>query len=103
MALGAALVVLAACSGEDATPVDLDSSTTTQHGSGPTSEGGEGSSLPAYDQNAESRQMAVDFAEQQCLDDPEADEGIIRIVDPRTDQVVGEVIVDCVDVRARID
>ena len=45
--------------------------------------------------------MAIDFAEQQCFDDPEAEEGVIRIVEPESEEVVGEVVVDCEEVRSQ--
>lgn len=92
-------LVLAACSAEDADPVDLDRIETTQD---PVTSGNPVTSgdREAADDNAESRRLAQQHAEQQCIDDPAATEGVIRIVDPETDEVVAEVIVDCVDVRA---
>ena len=84
--------LLASCTNDAATPIDLSSTSAP-----PTS----GVPLPDDDPNADSRQMAIDFAEQQCVDDPAKDEGIIRIVDPETEEVVGEVIADCAEVRSR--
>jgi hypothetical protein len=85
--------LLASCTNDAATPIDLSSSTSAPLTTGVP--------LPDDDPNAESRQMAIDFAEQQCVDDPDKDEGIIRIVDPETEQVVGEVVADCAEVRSR--
>lgn len=82
-------LLLMSCGGEDATPIDLDATTSTV---GP---------LIDDDPNAESRQLVQDLAEQQCLDDPAKVEGVIRIVDPDTDEVVGEFLADCAEVRAR--
>lgn len=101
----------AACTGENAEPVDLDGSpTSTTVGGAPsgTSIPSPGSSRPTgslapEDQNAESRRLARHHAEQQCFDDPTAAQGIIRIVDPATDQVVSSVVVDCDEVRAGTD
>lgn len=79
---------LAACSGEEAVPIDpanppttLPDLTDVTHGLEPT------------DQMREA-------AEQQCLDDPELDEGYIRAVDPDTEAVMAELTVDCAEVRA---
>lgn len=93
----AGLVLLAGCSGEATTPIDLGSSTTV---TGVPATADHGQVAPDEDLNAESRQMAIDFAEQQCFDDPEAEQGVIRIVEPETEQVVGEVVVDCEEVRS---
>ncbi len=57
----------------------------------------------AEDPNAEERDRVRQLAEQQCLDDPAKTEGVIRIVDPQTDQVVSEFVVDCAEVRAAQD
>lgn len=41
-----------------------------------------------------------ELAEQQCLDDPTLDEGVIEAVDPeRPDVVVSSIAVDCATVR----
>ena len=40
------------------------------------------------------------YAEEQCRNDPAAERGVVRIVDPSTQRVVGEVIVDCDEVRS---
>lgn len=63
------------------------------------SDSGSGSTTTTEDPNAEARQQVIDAAEQQCLDDPDLDEGVVRIVDAETDEVVNEYRVDCDDVR----
>jgi hypothetical protein len=96
-----------ACASEEADPVDLDgsgrpaSSAPSPQTPTPQTPGAPGplGTQSSADRNAESRQMARQYAEQQCLDDPDATEGIIRIVDPTTDQVVASVVVDCDEVR----
>lgn len=40
-----------------------------------------------------------EYARQQCLDDPSLGEGVVRIIEPETDTVVAEVVIDCDDVR----
>ncbi len=84
--------VLIGCSGEDATPIDLDQTTTLTSTSSLAT-------LTPEQENAESRSLAEKLATQQCLDDPEAEQGLIRIVDPETDLIVAEIAVDCADVR----
>lgn len=96
--LPALLSILAfgACSSEGATPVDLDP--VDQPATSATS-----SVSPAIapdDQNDAAREQAREYATQQCLDDPEATEGVIQIVDPDTDQVAATVTVDCAAVRS---
>lgn len=86
------VVWLSGCSGETADPIDLRATTSVV----------ESVPLPENDPNAEARQQVEDLAEQQCLDDPTADEGVIRIVEPESNEVVGEVIVDCDEVRSRV-
>lgn len=40
------------------------------------------------------------LAEQQCLDDPELEQGEVRAVDPDDpEQILAQVVVDCADVR----
>lgn len=89
-----AIGVLSACSGEASTPIDLRATTTTE---GPPISG---VPLPEDDPNAEAREQVRQLAEQQCLDDPSKTEGVIRIVEPETEEIVGELIVDCAEVRA---
>lgn len=97
----AAMVSVACTEGEEPVPVDLDATTTTTQASSATT-ATEGT-LPEDDPNAEARQMVIDAAEQQCLDDPELAEGVVRIVDPETDQVLNEYVADCDEVRGRAD
>ncbi|MDH3679442.1 MAG: hypothetical protein OEV40_05760 [Acidimicrobiia bacterium] len=81
--LGVLATVLAACAGEDATPIVPGATTapTTPHLLEPT------------DQMRE-------LAEQQCRDDPELDRGEVNAVDPANDeQILATVIVDCDDVE----
>ena len=82
---------LGGCTSEDATPVDLQQQPTTPAVT-PTDS--------SADQNEAARAQARAFAAQQCFDDPEASEGVIQIVDPETDQVVGTVTVDCAEARS---
>lgn len=81
--------VLSACSEEEATPVDLTPGATTTTTLPP------GATPHAIGDNPQARF----HAEQQCRDDPEQGEGVVRIVDPATDAVLGEVVVDCDEVR----
>ena len=83
------------CTGEVATPIDLNSTTTSLDVAG--------LAVSSDATNAASNQMVLDLARQQCFDDLEAAEGIIRIGDPRTDQVVNEVVIDCTEARAAAD
>lgn len=88
-----AILAFGACSSEGATPVDLD----------PVDQPATSSASPASspdDQNDAAREQARAYATQQCLDDPEATEGVIQIVDPDTDQVAATVTVDCAAVRS---
>lgn len=91
--LPALLSILAfgACSSEDATPVDLDPADQPATSVSPATS--------SDDQNDAAREQAREYATQQCLDDPEATEGVIRIVDPDTDEVAATVTVDCAEVR----
>ena len=79
------------CSGEVATPIDLDNPpqltddtvdpmTDVTHPISPTPE-------------------MESLARQQCLDDPALEEGYVRAVDPETDQIMSEITVDCAEVR----
>jgi hypothetical protein len=87
--LVAALALLgAACAEEESTPIDL--------GRG----GASPSERPAVPHAINETPEARAFAEQQCRDDPGLDEGVIRIVDPVSEQVVGEIVVECEAVRA---
>ncbi|MFV0259886.1 MAG: hypothetical protein ACK5PP_15725 [Acidimicrobiales bacterium] len=80
-----ALVLLAGCTGEDATPIQDVTSTTdlgTPH------------LLPPNEQMEE-------LARQQCRDDPELEQGEVNAVDPANpDEIISSVVVDCAEVRA---
>lgn len=83
-------VILSACSEEEATPIDLTPGATTTTTALPP-----GATPHGIGENPQARF----HAEQQCRDDPEQDEGVIRIVDPTNDAVLGKVVVDCDEVR----
>lgn len=91
-----------ACSNENPTPIDFSSdgttATTAHSDSDSTSP-----HLDGEDPNEAQRSMVFGLAEQQCLDDLEADEGIIQIALPDTGEVVNEVSVPCDEVRARAE
>ncbi len=97
VAIGVITLLAGACTGETATPVDLDADPTTTSTSG-AAPGDDDATTD--DPNAGERERVRQLAEQQCLDDPDKVEGVIRIVDPVTDQVVSEIVVDCAVVRA---
>ncbi len=86
-ALGLAAGVVA-CSEQDTVPLDLD-------GTIPLVD------PPAHSDagNEEAREQGQQLAEQQCLDDPQLAEGVVKIVQPETDFVVAEIVVDCSEVR----
>lgn len=86
VALGAMLAV-ASCTGEDATPIDqLDELPGTQ--------------VPAVTHALEPNDEMRELAEQQCFDDPELEVGEINAVDPdNPGQVLLTVTVDCADLR----
>ncbi len=83
-----------ACTGETAVPIDLNSTTVPAV---------ESSTIPGVldpeNPNEAQNQVAVGYAEQQCLDDPDLEEGYVRIVVPETEEIVGEITVDCEQVR----
>lgn len=87
LALGVIAFSAASCTGEEPVPIDLNATVP------PTSAPDEN------DPNAAQRQEIQQLAEQQCLDDPELEEGTVRIVDPVTNEVVSELIVQCSEVR----
>lgn len=93
---------VAACSSEEAEPVDLYATVTTAT----TEAGGNPHGMidpvgpEGDDVNAETRQMVVDHATAQCLEDPDLAEGIVRMVDPETNEVANELRLNCAEVRA---
>ncbi len=80
--------MLLGCTGEEPIPVDL-TETVPATTLAPDPD----------DPNAAERQRMEDLAAQQCLDDPELDEGVTRLVDPETNEAVAEVTIDCTTVR----
>ena len=99
-------VVAAACTEEPAVEIDLNSTvadeplpsaSTTQAPTGGTG-GTEGPE--AADPNAEQNRITLQYAEQQCLDDPDLEQGYVQIIDQATNNKVGEVTVDCAELRA---
>ncbi len=81
-------MVVGGCTGEEPVEIDLDATIP------PTS-----TPVDPEDPNEAQRQELQDLAEKQCLDDPELAEGTVRIVDPVTNEVVSELIVQCAEVR----
>jgi len=90
--MGAALLALSlslvACGSQDTVPLDLD-------GTVPLVEVPEHSNAGNDAASAEGRRLAA----QQCLDNPDLDEGIVQIAQPDTGVVVAEILVQCSEVR----
>lgn len=82
------MLVLSGCTGEEPVEIDLDATIP------PTS-----APADSDDPNAAQRQELQQLAEQQCLNDPELVEGTVRIVDPATNEIVSELIIQCAEVR----
>lgn len=82
------VVGLAGCSEQETVPLDIE-------GTIPLVE------PPAHSDtgNEEARAQGQLLAEQQCLDDPTLEEGIVQIAKPDTNVVVAEIVVDCSEVR----
>ena len=76
------------CSGEEAVPIDPANPPTTID-------------LTDVTHRLEPTEQMQDLAEQQCLDDPDLDEGFVQAVDPDTDQIMSQVTVDCAEVRGQ--
>lgn len=91
-------LVSGACTGEDAEPVDFSSTSTSVASDTPSDFD---VSNVEDGPNAEQNQITLGFAEQQCLDDPELEQGYVQIVDPSTNEKVSEVTVECDEVRSR--
>ncbi len=72
-ALGA---VASGCTSEASTPIDLDRSTTT---SPPVTGLPE---LPDDDPNADSRELVIELAKEECRKDPTREFGVVVIADP---------------------
>lgn len=89
--------LLAGCTGEEATPVDLDATTsTTAVVTAPPFD----DEIDPDDPNAAARSQVVEAARQQCLDDPELDEGVVQLVLEESGEIASEYRVDCDEVRA---
>jgi hypothetical protein len=103
------LVVLAlsvvACGQEQADPIDLGAGRagTAEPDAGSAEDDPEPGSMPPTPHAVGENPQARAHAEQQCVDHPEQEQGVIRIVDPSTNAVVGEVVVDCDEVLAERD
>ncbi len=102
LALAVAGLVFSACTSEEATVIDLDAVTTST-----ADDAGSASLLPPIadevdpdDPNAEARQQVIDAARQQCLDDPELAEGVVRLIIEATGELANEYRVDCDEIRA---
>lgn len=95
-------LLASSCSEEEATIIDLDavSTTTTVDGDTSSTTAPPGDEIDPDDPNAEARQQVIDAARQQCLDDPELDEGVVRLVMAETGELANEYRVDCDEVRA---
>lgn len=84
------MVALAAgCTEEDAVPIDPANPPTTA------------AELDLTDitHTLEPTPQMEQLARQQCLDDPDADQGYIEAVDPETGDVMSAITVDCDEVR----
>ncbi len=95
------LFVSACTTGEEPRPFDLtggDETETTEAESDDAP-----GDVPLDDPNAGPRSQAQGFAEQQCIDDPTAAEGIIEIAEQDTGEVVNRIVAECDDVRARAE
>jgi hypothetical protein len=82
---------VAGCSGEEPQPIDLTETVTTL----------DPGSVEPGDPNATERQRMQELAEQQCRDDPDLERGVVRLVDPRTDETLAEVVADCAEINDR--
>ncbi|MEL6984129.1 MAG: hypothetical protein AAFO29_17015 [Actinomycetota bacterium] len=84
----AAGLLAAACSGEEAIPIDPANPPTTAP------------DLTDVTHQIEPTEQMREVAEQQCRDDASLAEGYVRAVDPDTEAILSEVTVDCDEVRA---
>ena len=83
------LAVAAGCTEEDAVPIDPANPPTTA------------AELDLSDvtHSLEPTPQMEQLARQQCLDDPDAEQGYIEAVDPETGDVMSAITVDCDEVR----
>ncbi len=123
LTVAVAVPVLGACASEQTTPVEFDdvpvelpndsaptgdseasgeipSSSAVGSESSDSQDAGEGALSPE-EQNAESSRLAREYAEQQCLDDPDLEVGVIQIVHEETEETVARIEADCDEVRSR--
>ena len=91
LVLAGPLALLAACTGEEAVPIDPANPPTV-----PTTTVDLTDVTHSLQPTDEMREMAED----QCRDDPTLSEGYVRAVDPNTDEVLAEITVDCDEVRS---
>jgi len=75
-ALIALVAVGASCTSEASTPIDLDGTTTTN----PPVTGLP--DLPEDDPNADSRELVIELAKEECRKDPTREFGVVVIADP---------------------
>ena len=83
-------VLTAGCTEEDAVPIDPANPPTTA------------AELDLTDvtHTLEPTAQMEQLARQQCLDDPDADQGYVEAVDPETGDVMSTITLDCDEVRA---
>lgn len=67
-------VLVSACTEEQSTPIDFDSTTTSPPVTGPPD-------LPADDPNAEARNQVLELAKEECRKHPDREFGVIVFVD----------------------
>jgi hypothetical protein len=87
-----ALLLGVGCGSEDAIPIDP--------ANPPTPSDGAELETPDVSHPIEPTEQMQDIARQQCLDDPEREQGYVRAVDPESGEVFAEFTVDCAEVRA---
>ncbi len=108
LAVVAFVLAASACTdGEEPVPIDFSDSDSpvggedAEDGTPEATTEDDTTTATTEDPNAEVRQQVIDAAEQQCLDDPTLTEGVVRLVDPETDEVVNEYVADCAEVRGQ--
>ncbi len=83
----ASMLVLGACTGEEAIPIDPANPPTTAP------------DLTDVTHVIEPTDQMRAEAERQCEDDPDLAQGYVRAVDPETDEILTEFTVDCAKLR----
>ncbi len=89
LAVVAVVLIGSGCTGEQATPIDPANPPDI------TSPG----DLTDVSHEIQPTDQMRDAAEQQCLDDPDLDEGYVQAVDPEDDRILAEIAVVCREVR----